>query len=233
MRNSSVPLRPWISWRFWIEIELHVAAFIDPAHQISVFVAIACTFAAAHRDAEQIPFPNHSGSCKGSHLSIVDDLQWYISKFLGQVPEDGNNLLLVHVRRHVGEDVTPSSPVISIDGARGTSTNGLDFLQLACGLLHRSQNFVPVVLGVDVGYVPLRLGRHNHFVVLHSNSFDIALPQIKRETRSISVLTTLLCGIPTGRQLVRSRHNFDLERLGRCTAHLRHCQNLKLVLATN
>mmetsp|Transcript_72593 Transcript_72593/g.192833 ORF Transcript_72593/g.192833 Transcript_72593/m.192833 type:complete len:484 (+) Transcript_72593:398-1849(+) len=218
--------RPRVIRRVRVEVQGHVAELVDPTHQVAVDVAVPSALAATHGNAHEVAALHHHHAGKCGDLPVVDDLQRHIAKFLGKVVENRHDLLLVDLGRHVGEDVAPSGLVLARDGARGAAADGVDPGQVGGGLLHRTQDHVPVVLRVRVGDVPLRLLRGQDLVVLHGHGLDVALPQVERQAAAVGVLAADLRGVPRQGQLPGAGHDLHAEGL-RPAADLGHGRRLE------
>mmetsp|Transcript_69354 Transcript_69354/g.160688 ORF Transcript_69354/g.160688 Transcript_69354/m.160688 type:complete len:261 (+) Transcript_69354:143-925(+) len=107
-----------------IEIDPDVGHLVAPAQEVAICVGVATTRCAPKRDAKDISGANLLSGSHGSDLTVIDDFQGHIpSQCLGKPREDVHDLLLVHIRRHIGEEVAPRRLVFGRDGAGGTASN--------------------------------------------------------------------------------------------------------------
>merc|ERR1712038_659651 len=129
-------LGPRVMWCIWIEIPPDIAKLVDPSHQVPICIGVTCTFAAAHGDTHHIASFDFLHSCQCSDFAIIDDLERHISgQVLGNPLENVDHLGLVHIRRHVWEDVAPCCLVVSRHGACCAATDSVDLGQgLLCYL---------------------------------------------------------------------------------------------------
>mmetsp|Transcript_29895 Transcript_29895/g.67813 ORF Transcript_29895/g.67813 Transcript_29895/m.67813 type:complete len:471 (-) Transcript_29895:820-2232(-) len=222
---------PGIVGRVRVEIQLDVADLVDPAQEVAVSIAVAASLTAAHGDAKEVALLHHHHAGQGRDFAIVDDLQRHVAKLFSKLCEDGYHLLLVNLGGNVGEDVAPGCLVVAGDGASGTATDSIHPGQVACCLLHRGEDLVPVVLRVRVRDIPLCLLGRNDFVVLHSNRLDVALAEVEGEAATIGVGPADLRRILRERKVLGSGHDENLKRLVRVAADLWHRQHFKPVLA--
>merc|ERR1712194_783788 len=70
---------PWVSGRFRVHVQLHVAELINPPHQVAIRIRIATTLTAAHGNPHHISLVDLLHSCQSSNLAIIDDLERHIS----------------------------------------------------------------------------------------------------------------------------------------------------------
>mmetsp|Transcript_31917 Transcript_31917/g.101407 ORF Transcript_31917/g.101407 Transcript_31917/m.101407 type:complete len:269 (-) Transcript_31917:26-832(-) len=114
VREAGVsPLGPRVNRGLGVEVKPDVAQLVDPSQQVAVLVGIAGALAAAHGDAHDVALLDLLEGRQGGHLTIVDDLQRDVAaQILGHPLEDVHDLLLVHIRGHVREDVAPSGLVV-------------------------------------------------------------------------------------------------------------------------
>mmetsp|Transcript_25359 Transcript_25359/g.64635 ORF Transcript_25359/g.64635 Transcript_25359/m.64635 type:complete len:382 (-) Transcript_25359:510-1655(-) len=182
-------LGPRVRRSLRVQVEPEVAQLVDPAHQVAVLVGVAGSLAAAHRDAHDVALLDLLVGRQGCHLTIVDNLQGNVaSQLLGKPLEDVNDLLLVHVRGHVREDVAPSGLVVCGDGTGGAAADGIDLGQGRLGQLQGIHDGIVVVLRVRIGDIPLGLLRVQDLVVLDGDGLDVALAQVEGQPAATGIL---------------------------------------------
>mmetsp|Transcript_72600 Transcript_72600/g.192868 ORF Transcript_72600/g.192868 Transcript_72600/m.192868 type:complete len:532 (+) Transcript_72600:71-1666(+) len=219
---------PNVARALGVQVEGVVGVLVDPTRERAVLVDVAGALAAAEGDPEEAALTDHLSAGDGRDLAVVDHLQGHVAKLLGELREDGHDLLLVDIGGNVREAVAPRGLAVGGDGPRRAAADRLDLAgELgSCGL-HRLDDDVVVVLRVRVRDVPLGLRRVQDLAVLDGDRLDIALAQVEGDAAAAGDLAADHGLLLRGRELLRLHHG---NRPGHAV-DLRHGGGLKVVLA--
>mmetsp|Transcript_86996 Transcript_86996/g.211104 ORF Transcript_86996/g.211104 Transcript_86996/m.211104 type:complete len:520 (+) Transcript_86996:161-1720(+) len=212
------------------EVDPHVTHLVNPAGQVAVLVGVAGALVAAHGDAHDVPRADLRRGGERGDLAVVDDLQWHVAgHLLGDPGEDVDNLLFVHIPRHVREDIAPRGLVVGAHRAGGAATNSLDLRQLLRCELQSRHHSVVVVLGIRVGHIPLRLLGVQDLPVLHGHRLDVTLAEVEGQAAPGGVLAHLLGRVLGLGHLVDGGDDLHLEGLLGRAADVGHGRDLEFV----
>ena len=91
-----------------VHVQFQAAELVDPTRHVAIAICIHSAFIAAPSNAKDVAGSDFRDGCERRHLSTVDDLQFaaWSHEVFGHPREDVDDLLLVHIRRHVREDLT-------------------------------------------------------------------------------------------------------------------------------